>query len=57
MSEDPKDLRALAAKYLALAKGSTDPEECGRYLRYAHLYEDIAVQLERLRNQLMRRAG
>jgi hypothetical protein len=41
-------MRAIAGTYLALAKAATDEAARNRLIAYAIVYQDLALQVERL---------
>ena len=48
-------LRAMAAKYLRLAKSSVDPGERSKFFDYAMIYAQLSEQAERREEQKPRR--
>ena len=46
MPDGSDSLRAIAARYLELAKTAVDPAARNRLLAYAIIYRDLAVQMQ-----------
>jgi hypothetical protein len=44
----PEGMRAIAASYLALAKAATDETARNRFIAYAIVYQDLALQIEQI---------
>jgi hypothetical protein len=50
MRNQAKALRALAERYLRLAKTTADPRERNKFFNYAAVYADLSERAERYRN-------
>ena len=54
MRNQAKALRALAERYLRLAKTTTDPRERNKFFTYAAVYADLSERSERHGNDRQR---
>jgi hypothetical protein len=54
MRNQANALRALAERYLRLAKMTADPRERNKFFNYAAVYADLSERSERSRNDRQR---